>query len=148
MVALVHSRRSLCPPRHCLCCFLSPCAEPEIDTGHLTLTQSLVRCTGAVQLQAQREACAPGVSHPGLPRQVLLPPHGHHEQALLRRHPDPLPPQTRPGLRLLTPSGDPALSCPAPPYPACTPLYPSLSPCLGLGVLRSFVVLTQFVLSS
>ena len=60
---------------------------------------------GAVQLQAQCAAGAPRVPHPGVPGQVLLPPHGHHEQACLRCHTDPLPPQACPGLRLLPPPG-------------------------------------------
>ena len=46
-------------------------------------------------------------THTGLPRQVLLPPHGHHEQASLRRHPDPLPPQAGAGVCVVPPPDAP-----------------------------------------
>lgn len=72
--------------------------------------QTRVVClAGAVQLQAQRAASALGVSHTGLPRQVLLPSHGHHEQAGLCCHPDPLPFEACPGLCLLQTPGTNAL---------------------------------------
>ena len=44
---------------------------------------------GPVQFQAQRAAGPAGVPHPGLSGQVLLPAHGHHEQACLRCDPGP-----------------------------------------------------------
>ncbi len=79
-------------------------AHACLYTVHNCITDAWATA-GAVQLQAQRAAGAPRVSHPGVPGQVLLPPHGHHEQACLRCHPDALPPQACPGLRLFPPSG-------------------------------------------
>lgn len=67
---------------------------------------------GLVQLQAQREARAPGLPHPRLPRQILLPKDGHHEQAGVRRHPDLRTHQTHPRLRLLQAPDAP--DCPGP----------------------------------
>jgi len=92
------------------------------ESGALTMTMNTAQaclytahnCTidadawanaGAIQFQAQCAASAPRVPYPGLPGQVLLPPHGHHEQACLRCHTDALPPQACPGLCLLPPPG-------------------------------------------
>ena len=81
-------------------------AQAYLHTAHKhTVDADAWAIAGAVQLQAQCAASAPRVPHPGVPGQVLLPPHGHHEQACLRCHTDALSPQACPGLRFLPPTG-------------------------------------------
>lgn len=60
---------------------------------------------GPVQLQAECAASAPGVPHPGLPWQVLLPQDVHHEQACLCCHTDPLSFEASPRLCLIPAPG-------------------------------------------
>ena len=79
--------------------------SPCLLVHYLQLQPDAWANAGVVQLQAQRAASAPRVPHPGVPGQVLLPPHGHHEQACLRCHTDALSTQACPGLCILPPPG-------------------------------------------
>ena len=79
---------------------------------------------------------------PGLPRQVLLPANGLHEQAGLRGHPDALARQARARLRILEAAGEPRgkfvaqSSLPKAPLELsgrCDPLFNFILSCRNLG---------------
>eukprot|EP00959_Pyramimonas_sp_CCMP1952_P053160 1111934-Pyramimonas_sp.AAC.1 len=83
--------------------YLCYCATALLSYGYCA-TVLLCYCAMATLLysaladmvaQAVGAAGAAGGAHSGLPGEVLLPAHGHHEQAHLRRHHLTLPKKTR-----------------------------------------------------